>query len=143
MKILIILFSLLSESIVGLSGSDPADEEKILAIMDQQQRCWNEGNLDCFMKGYLPSDSLMFIGKNGIVYGYQNTLERYRKSYPDRTSMGQLNFNIIQLNQLSSEYYSMIGKWTLKRSTDILEGYFSLIFKKVNGEWFIIKDHSS
>ncbi|WKN30985.1 nuclear transport factor 2 family protein [Porifericola rhodea] len=143
MKILIILFSLLSGGIMELSGSDPADEEKILAIMDQQQRCWNEGNLDCFMKGYLPSDSLMFIGKNGIVYGYQNTLERYRKSYPDRTSMGQLNFNIIQLNQLSSEYYSMIGKWTLKRSTDNLEGYFSLIFKKINGEWFIIKDHSS
>lgn len=125
------------------SPNSSADEEAILAIMDNQVKCWNEGNLDCFMEGYLQSDSLMFIGQNGITYGYQNTLDRYHKSYPDKEAMGQLSFQILHLNHLSPEYYAMIGQWNLNRSTDNLQGYFSLLFQKINGQWVIIKDHSS
>lgn len=124
-------------------SSSDADRAEIMAIMDNQVSCWNQGDLDCFMEGYLESDSLMFIGKNGIVYGYQNTLERYHKSYPDRAAMGTLSFNIIHLNQLSPEYYSMIGQWKLDRQEEDLEGHFSLLFQKVDGQWRIIKDHSS
>ena len=125
------------------SQNSSADEASILAIMDNQVSCWNEGDLDCFMEGYLQSDSLMFIGKNGITYGYQNTLDRYHKRYPDTEAMGELSFQILHLNRLSPEYYAMIGQWNLNRRVDNLQGYFSLIFQKINDQWVIIKDHSS
>ncbi len=120
-----------------------ADRKQITGIMDNQVKCWNQGNLDCFMEGYLPSDSLMFIGKAGIVYGYQKTLDRYHKSYPDKEAMGKLSFEIIHLNRLSLDYYSMIGQWNLDRDTDDLQGYFTLLFQKIDNQWYIIKDHSS
>lgn len=134
-------------SLIGVaactSENSSTDIEEIKSIMDNQVSCWNQGNLDCFMEGYLQSDSLMFIGKGGIVYGYQNTLDRYHKTYPDQEAMGTLNFNIIHLDQLSPEYYSMVGQWMLDRKEDDLQGHFTLLFKKINGQWFIIKDHSS
>ncbi|WPP50644.1 YybH family protein [Catalinimonas niigatensis] len=137
------LLGLLFGGIACTSENQSADQEAIKSIMDNQVSCWNQGNLDCFMEGYLPSDSLMFIGKEGIVYGYQNTLDRYHKSYPDKDAMGTLSFNVIHLNRLSPAYYSMIGQWMLDRKEDDLQGYFTLLFKKINGQWFIIKDHSS
>lgn len=88
-----------------------ADRAEILAMMDHQEACWNQGDIDCFMEGYWPSDSLMFIGQNGVVYGYDQTLERYQKNYPDRSAMGMLGFEIVELQRLSPDFYHMVGKW--------------------------------
>jgi hypothetical protein len=95
------------------------------------------------MEGYWKSDSLMFIGKNGITYGWEKTLSNYKKNYPDTTTMGKLHFDIILLRPLSSQYYSLTGRWNLKRSIGDLTGYFTLLFRKINGSWLIIADHSS
>jgi len=75
--------------------------------------------------------------------GWQKTLENYKRSYPDTTSMGKLSFDIILVKPLSKKYYYVVGKWMLKRSIGDLSGYYNLLFKKVNGEWVIIADHSS
>jgi hypothetical protein len=47
-----------------------------------------------YMQGYLKSDSLVFVSKNGPKYGWDNTLNNYLKSYPDRSAMGNLTFDI-------------------------------------------------
>ena len=132
---------------VGLQACDTetgaADRAEILAMMDHQEACWNDGDIDCFMEGYWPSDSLMFIGQNGVVYGYDQTLERYQKNYPDRSAMGMLGFEIVELQRLSPDYYHMVGKWQLQREIGDIGGHFTLLFRKIKGEWFIIRDHSS
>lgn len=85
----------------------------------------------------------MFIGKRGVVYGWKTTLENYKKSYPDQASMGKLDFILINLKSLSKEYYWVLGKWRLRRSTGNLQGNFTLLFHKLNGTWKIVADHSS
>lgn len=142
-SVLFFITLLVSGGAACTSDSSSEDRKEILSIMDNQVECWNQANLDCFMEGYVKSDSLMFIGKNGIVYGYQNTLDRYHETYPDKVAMGTLSFNIIHLNRLSPDYYSMVGQWNLARQDDSLSGHFTLLFQKINGQWFIIKDHSS
>ena len=121
----------------------PADRAAIQAIMDQQVRCWNAGDLDCFMEGYWRSDSLMFIGKSGITYGYDSTLANYRKRYPDRATMGTLRFDVLSLEALSEDACFMVGRWSLQRSIGDVEGHFTLLFRRINGQWRIVKDHSS
>jgi hypothetical protein len=120
-----------------------SDRAEILAMMDHQERCWNQGDVECFMEGYWPSDSLMFIGKEGVTYGYENTLQRYRNNYPDRSAMGMLSFDIVELQRLSPEAYYMVGKWQLERTIGDIGGHFTLLFRKFDGQWFIVKDHSS
>ena len=58
------------------------EKEAILEVMSQQEQDWNNGDIDAFMQGYWQSDSLMFVGKNGIKYGWQTTLENYKNSDP-------------------------------------------------------------
>lgn len=120
------------------------DVLEIMQTFQNQQKAWNNGNLDDFMNGYWQSDSLKFIGKNGITYGYDATLENYKKSYPDVATMGKLKFEILSMKKLDKKHVFVIGKWHLKREEkEDLEGHFTLIWEKINKKWVIIADHSS
>lgn len=119
------------------------NEAAIRLSLNEQIRCWNQGDIEGFMKTYWQNDSLLFIGKSGVTYGWENTLKNYKKSYPDTAAMGKLKFTIVDTKKLSAAYYHVIGKWYLQRAAGNLEGYFTLLFRKINGKWLIIADHSS
>ena len=138
-KIFFIIFLLITGSLSAQSKNETA----IRKILAEQTAAWNRGDIKKFMTGYWENDSLMFIGKSGVTYGWTNTLNNYKKSYPDTTAMGKLSFNIISVKGLSKKYYHVVGKWFLKRSIGDLSGHYTLLFQKVNGNWVIIADHSS
>ena len=137
----IIFIILLLFSIRSIAQS--SDELLVRKVLSEQTDAWNNGNVDAFMKGYWESDSLMFVGKNGVTYGWKNTLNNYKKNYSDTTAMGKLDFNIISVKRLSFQYFFIIGKWHLKRSIGDIGGYFTLLFKKIKSNWVIVTDHSS
>lgn len=112
-------------------------------MLAAQVIAWNDGNIEGYMKGYWEHDSLVFIGKNGPTYGYQPTLERYKKGYPDAAAMGKLTSTILSLQKLSNEYYFVVGKWHLARTAGNVGGSYTLLLRKIRGEWVIINDHSS
>jgi len=118
-------------------------EEALRKVLDGQTKAWNNGNIEDFMKGYWQNDSLMFVGKSGITYGWQNTLNNYKRNYPDTNAMGKLSFDILSVKRLSQRYFHVIGKWNLYRNIGNLEGHFMLLFKKIKARWLIIADHSS
>jgi hypothetical protein len=126
---------------VRLAAQD-ADETAIRKILDDQTIAWNNGNIEDFMKGYWHSDSLTFVGRNGLKYGYTSALENYKKSYPDTAARGKLSFDILQIKRLSRAYYYVTGKWQLNRSIGDVDGYFTLLFHKIKNNWVIISDHS-
>ena len=67
----------------------------------------------------------MFIGKNGIKYGWDTTLDNYKKSYPDKAAIGKLEFKVIKLETNNKTAY-MLGKWNLIREKDNPNGCFTL-----------------
>jgi ketosteroid isomerase-like protein len=119
------------------------DEAAIRTVLEKQTEEWNKGSIDEFMKGYWNNDSLMFIGKSGVVYGYKNTLSNYKRNYADTARMGKLFFTLVKLQRLSGEYYFVVGKWFLKRSAGDVGGHYTLLLRKIKGRWFIVADHSS
>ena len=126
-----------------LVHSQSKDEQEIRRLLATQTQEWNKGDIEGFMQTYWKSDSLMFIGKTGVHFGWQNTLNNYKKSYPDTTAMGKLSFDIIFVRKLSPEYFYVVGKWMLQRSIGDLSGHYDLLLKKIKGKWCIISDHSS
>ena len=121
-----------------------SDDEKIIRqMLHDQTVAWNKGSIEEFMKGYWNNDSLMFIGKNGVTYGYQNTLNNYKKNYNGADKMGTLTFDLIKVERLSPEYYFVVGKWFLKRNAGDVGGHYNLLFRKIKGQWVIVADHSS
>ena len=123
--------------------SQSNDETQVRKLLATQNAAWNRGDIDDFMVGYWQSDSLMFVGKAGVTYGYKNTLANYKKNYPDTIVMGKLTFTLIQVKQLSPEYFHVTGKYYLTRTIGDASGHFTLVFRKMNGKWVIISDHSS
>ena len=130
--------------LVTLSAAAQAPgETAIRTLLQQQTEAWNRGDLEGFMQTYWKSDSLMFIGKSGVTHGWQQTLDNYKRNYPDKAAMGTLSFDIIQVKPLSETYYYVTGKWMLQRTAGGLSGYYTLLVQRINGSWKIISDHSS
>lgn len=140
LSFLIVFFCL---SLIATNAQAQSDETQIRNLLMEQQTQWNRGNIEAYMIGYWESDSLVFIGKDGPTYGYAATLDRYKKAYPDSVAMGTLQFNILSVRLLSREYAFVTGLWDLTRVNGPKSGAFTLLLRKMKGNWRIVSDHSS
>jgi ketosteroid isomerase-like protein len=143
---LVVLFFTVTNVLCAQTTPDrrlDGDEIIIGKVMEEQVAAWNAGDIKRFMGTYLNSDSLMFIGKSGITYGWQKTMDNYKKGYPDTAAMGKLDFDILEVKRLSVTYFFVVGKWHLTRSIGDVGGHFTLLFKKIKNKWVIVADHSS
>ncbi|HTM93516.1 MAG TPA: SgcJ/EcaC family oxidoreductase [Flavisolibacter sp.] len=129
--------------IYSIAFAQVSEEKAIRQLLNTQTASWNRGDIEGFMQTYWKNDSLMFIGKSGVHFGWQETLNNYKKAYPDTTAMGKLSFDIIRVKKLSPEYYYVVGKWMLKRTIGDLSGHYDLLLRKIKDKWYIIADHSS
>ena len=115
----------------------------INTIMKTQEDAWNAGDIEAFMEPYQHSDSLVFIGRRGLSFGWQKVLSNYKTSYPTKQAMGTLQFENKLYRPLGKTNYWVAGAWTLFRETDTLSGHYTLVWAFENGKWVIISDHSS
>ena len=144
MKIFLAAVLALLIQISALAQAKEKNEDVLIRkLLHTQTLAWNRGDIEGFMQTYWKNDSLMFIGKTGVKWGWDETLSNYKKGYPDTTAMGQLSFDIIQIKRLSVMYYSVVGKWMLKRTIGDLNGHYTLLLRKIKGRWVIVADHSS
>jgi ketosteroid isomerase-like protein len=137
---LCLLTSLSVDSI--LRADDQELDQKLKSILAVQQAAWNEGNLDKFMDAYWKSDKLTFSSRGETRRGWQTTLEKYKKSYPDRATMGKLTFSNLEVESLSVDVAMMLGEWKIEGEKPA-SGNFSLVWRRIDGTWVIIHDHSS
>lgn len=140
MKFFLILMFL---PIICTAQKTDADLEAIKKVMSDQQNAWNDANLEKFMDGYWKSDQLEFVGSKGVTYGWETTLANYKKKYPTPGAMGKLIFTVIRVEKLSNNSAFLIGKYQLIRSSDEPSGHFTLLWRKINGKWVIVTDHTS
>src|ERR1051325_2316412 len=119
------------------------DRAAIEAVLKVQQKAWNEGNVDAFLGGYWHSEELTFSGAQGISQGFNTVRERYKKSYPDRQSMGTLDFSGLETRLLGPDAALVLGHWHLTREKGDIGGVFSLVLQRFPEGWRIIHDHTS
>lgn len=121
----------------------PANEVQVIhALLEQQNAAWNQADIDTFMVAYWNSPELSFSSGGGTTRGWQATRERYRTRYPDQATMGQLTFSDLETRLLGPDAALTLGRWKLKREQPI-DGNFTLVWQKIDGDWRIIHDHSS
>lgn len=120
----------------------PREATAIRAVLAQQVRDWNSFNIEGFMQGYWKSDSMMFVSSK-ITYGWDSTLARYKRSYPNATAMGELRFEIIKLQFISKDACLVTGNYFLKRKLDNPSGTYTLLFRKKKEKWVVVYDHTS
>jgi ketosteroid isomerase-like protein len=124
-------------------SQNKADIAEVTGNMKKQEMAWNKADIEGFMAYYWKSDSLKFIGSKGITYGWQKTLDNYKKNYPNADAMGILTFENNTIEQLSPDKIFIIGKWHLKKKDSEAGGYYTLLWRKLKGKWVIVVDHTS
>lgn len=123
--------------------SQEVDRLAITSLLTAQQAAWNRGDIDAFVVGYWKSPELTFSGSSGVSRGYDGVLARYKKSYPDRAAMGQLDFSGLEFHFLGNDGALVLGNWQLKREKGDVGGVFTLVFQRFPEGWRIIHDHTS
>jgi hypothetical protein len=98
------------------SATDAVSE--VRAVLEAQVRAWNAGNIEDFMAGYWRSDSLRFASGANVKRGWQITLDRYKKNYPNRAAMGTLTFSNLEITPLAADAVLVFGAWELQREQD-------------------------
>ena len=139
----IFFFISINTKVFSQQKLEAKDSLAIIDILNKQEKDWNRGDIDEFMKGYLKSDKLVFSGSSGPIYGWKATLDRYKKTYSDKEKMGKLKFEILNVIALSPKVVQLQGKFNLTRSIGNAFGYFTLNWIKVKNKWYIISDHTS
>ena len=120
-----------------------SDRAAIMKILEAQQNYWNQGNVDAFLEGYWHSPDLTFSGSGGVARGWDGVLARYKKNYPDRAAMGQLDFSGLEFHFLGRDAALVLGHWHLTRAQGDIGGVFSLVWQRFPEGWRIIHDHTS
>ena len=139
----LLFFSIVSFNTICSQNIKEKDSLQILEVLETQRIAWNNYDINEFMKGYLKSDKLVFSGSNGPIYGWNFVKDRYLKIYSTKELMGYLNFEINDLFLISRRVAILLGKFNIKRTDEDLSGYFTLVFKKTKGNWYIVSDHTS
>ena len=75
-----------------------------------------------------------------MTRGFDQTLDRYKTRYASREAMGTLSFTELETVLLSDDAAVLHGRWQLQRANDTPSGLFTLVFRKMDGQWQIISD---
>jgi len=142
MGVLIITF-LAGLSIFSGTISVEKTKKEISTVLDDSEKGWNDGNIDKYMECYHKSDKMRFAGNGSFNFGWENTMKRYKKRYPDKNAMGQLSFSGMDITILSEDSAYVFGRWTLLYPEAVRSGLYTLIMRKFKEGWRIIHDHSS
>jgi uncharacterized protein (TIGR02246 family) len=132
-------------SLVRAAPVAPTPADAVRAVLDTQVAAWNRGDLDEFMAGYWKDDKLTFYSGDTIVSGWQKTFDRYRQRYQaEGKEMGKLDFRDLQFDTLGDDAAMVRGRWRLtKKDGTTPNGLFTLLFRRFDGKWRIVHDHTS
>lgn len=137
------LCSLLAFTAVCGADVNPAEKAAIEEVIAAQVEAWNAGNLEGFMRGYLKSDDIRFLSGANITRGWTTVFERYKKSYPDKDTMGKLSLGDFEFTDLGPETVLLVGRWMVVNTKGEFKGVTSLIFRRTGEGWRIVHDHTS
>jgi ketosteroid isomerase-like protein len=141
--ILVASIILFTSCATQVGQNDSTQVDAVITALNVQEECWNNGDIDGFMNGYWSDDSLMFVSGDNVAYGWQKVLDNYKQKYHSPELMGKLIFDVVKTDQLSADAIMVIGSWKLERESVDIQGKFSLLWRKINGEWKIVIDHTS
>ena len=142
---IVILLAFLTVACTKGKTVSTEDREAAVEILNSSAVAWNNMDFERYMKSYWKSDSLKFVSATkGIGYGWEKTLQGYKKAYPNKDHVGELAFKFDSFEYLGSrDYMLVIGSYHLTREIGNTMGYFTLIWQKMDGKWVITTDYTN
>ena len=129
------------------SQSSDLSDKDLMGIKNnfsKQEECWNKGDHECYVQAYYSAEWVQTLSRAGRTKGVKNILADYNRYWP-KDRMGKLHFDEMEYKGLSNEYAYVSGRFNIKMKNreEPLQGWFSVLMQKIDGQWYIISDHSS
>ncbi|MEZ5893387.1 MAG: nuclear transport factor 2 family protein [Parvularculaceae bacterium] len=128
---------------VAPSAATRGPREIIIATLMAQAAAWNEGDLDGFMNGYVKDENLRFVSGGTVIKGWNAVMKRYRDTYQNGTSFGQLGFDKLDVRLVTDDVAVVTGQFNLAQNGALTTGMFSLVMRRMDGVWRIVHDHTT
>jgi ketosteroid isomerase-like protein len=142
-RIFLLGFMLLSSMYRLRAEEDSA--KTIKGILNQEAIDWNQADLVKFVAPY--ADQCVIMSGNQISETSRaQVLAHYQQKYPSHAAMGKLTFSELTVRPIGQESAFVTGRWHLDREKSAggpVGGIFSLVFRKIEGRWQIVLDHTS
>jgi peptidoglycan/xylan/chitin deacetylase (PgdA/CDA1 family)/ketosteroid isomerase-like protein len=128
---------------------------EIERLLQGGAEAWSRGDLETFMASY--ADDAVFMSPSGESRGRSAVLDRYRKRYPDASTMGTLSLDILdfrptwgmEVTPLGDavpgriQGASVLARWTLTTSgAPPASGLTLLVLEPRKDGWLIVRDAS-
>lgn len=122
---------------------------QVESLLAEQAGAWSRGDLESFVAGY--AEDAVFVTPSGITRGRDEVLARYRGRYPDRTAMGRLTLELLDVRLLGSTSAeatgaSVVARWVLEGmgedGTGRAEGHTVIVLEHRAEGWRVVHDAS-
>ncbi|WP_131602964.1 YybH family protein [Sphingomonas sp. 37zxx] len=132
-----------------LVAATPIAEPRVAieAAMRDSAAGWNAGDLDRFLAVYSDDPATSFTGAKGLVRGKAAIRARYIAGYPaifgpaaKREAIPALSFVFEDFRLLGDDHALLTARWRLGEGQT---GMTTLVFRREDGGWRIVADHSS
>ncbi len=128
----------------GREISNTALAVEVTHVLAASAEGWNRGDLGTFMDAYLDSPTTTYWGSRGLLRGYAEIRRHYAPRFMPGATRDSLRFDDIEARRLGTDYALATSRWVLFRGDSVTAtGPFTLVLRRVEGEWRIIHDHSS
>lgn len=117
-----------------------AETAAITALLEEQDAAWNRGDIDAFMEGYIKSHELRFASGGKVTRGWDETNARYHNTYGGPETMGTLITDDYEVVILSPDAAIAHGRWKLEGREGTPWGLYTLVMRKIDGDWKIVSD---
>lgn len=128
------------------AGVGAAQEARagVEAMLARGADAWNRGDLDAFMRDYVPGTRTTYIGRNGIVRGPAAIRASYAPRFRPGVERGTLRFEDVEVDVLAPGVANAIATYVLTvGDSTIGRGPTSLVVVRQGRTWRILHDHSS
>jgi uncharacterized protein (TIGR02246 family) len=109
-------------------------------IVLAQESAWNSGDLDRFLAHFKDDpETQVVLGTSSR--GLANIRSAFKTNYPNRETMGTLDYSEVEARELGENYALATGKYHLERSKKAggpADGTFTEIMEKTPKGWMII-----
>ena len=117
----------------------------VVKVVLAQQAAWNKGDMDGYLARLKDApDTTAMLG--GPVRGLTNIRSSFHINYPNKDSMGTLDYSDVEARALGEKFALATGKYHLDRSRKgggPADGTFTEIFEKTPAGWLVIFTEST
>ena len=111
------------------------EKSSIKALVERSAECWNAKDIDGLMETFWHSpDPIYVIGDQAFV-GWQKTKEHFLNTYPERSTMGRVVNDQIEIRIVNADTAVTVSSWTMTNTARITHGISTSTLRRFPFGW--------